>query len=471
VVNLLLEGDDLEALLLRAHREGGAQARIVRAAKVRRGGILGFFAREGFEVAVEIPKDHETETDSNIPPNGDSFDSTLDRSVHELATGASPAERLAARLMSGQPPPAAPTTLVKSGMTEPGLVDSDFALAQIVEMLANEPDSPAPMPPDRAHIEFTATEFPHVFVPQLNETARRADLFEVTEPFVAGDQSRTGAGNGPVGRHASSLTVTVVRPSTAAEVAQHAPAPVPSPVFSMGGGRNLLRRWRPGSRKDAEHWTHEAAGPETSDRLATDRAALQALGVPAAWTGQLGAGDRFASIVTMLERLPASRIPEDAAVIAVVGPPDVVELEAQRTTLDLPAGGRPRAVSLVPGGATRVDRRAALARNKRIRPVVISVPIEDYTDPDGTRTILSNIKAEAVIVVVDASRPLAEVSTWIGALEAVDAIALIGALDAEAPAAVLGLDVPVIRVDGIAVDPIGWAALLCAHLAAADAAR
>ncbi|MFN0284042.1 MAG: hypothetical protein ACKVZ6_19010, partial [Kineosporiaceae bacterium] len=53
--NLLLEGDDLEALLLRAASEGGANARILRAEKVRQGGFLGFFAREHFEVAVEIP--------------------------------------------------------------------------------------------------------------------------------------------------------------------------------------------------------------------------------------------------------------------------------------------------------------------------------------------------------------------------------------------------------------------------------
>ncbi|MDQ1294156.1 MAG: hypothetical protein QG608_2039, partial [Actinomycetota bacterium] len=54
--SLLLEGEDLEALLVRAHQEGGANARIVRAEKVRQGGFLGFFARERFEVAVEIPE-------------------------------------------------------------------------------------------------------------------------------------------------------------------------------------------------------------------------------------------------------------------------------------------------------------------------------------------------------------------------------------------------------------------------------
>ena len=209
---------------------------------------------------------------------------------------------------------------------------------------------------------------------------------------------------------------------------------------------------------------------EGFDQLAADRQALRGLGIPAAWTEHLHAGDRFGSIVAMLGQLPEPRIRDDAAVIAVVGPADVVELEAHRTALDLPASGRPRAVTLVPG-AVGVDRRAAIARSKRIRPVVISVPIDGYDDPTGTRKILTSIKAEAVIVVVDASRPLEEITSWIQALEQVDAIALDGALDVDSPAAVLGLDVPVIRVDGIAVDRIGWAALLCAQLAALDASR
>lgn len=55
--NLLLEGGDPEALLRQAYLEGGREARIVRAEKVRRGGVWGFFAREIFEVAVEIPED------------------------------------------------------------------------------------------------------------------------------------------------------------------------------------------------------------------------------------------------------------------------------------------------------------------------------------------------------------------------------------------------------------------------------
>ncbi len=51
---LLLEGQNLEALILRARKEYGPSARVVRAEKVRAGGFLGFFTREHFELTVEI---------------------------------------------------------------------------------------------------------------------------------------------------------------------------------------------------------------------------------------------------------------------------------------------------------------------------------------------------------------------------------------------------------------------------------
>jgi hypothetical protein len=51
---LLLEGPDIEGLLVRVREEHGPSARIVAADKVRVGGLGGFFAKERFEVAVEI---------------------------------------------------------------------------------------------------------------------------------------------------------------------------------------------------------------------------------------------------------------------------------------------------------------------------------------------------------------------------------------------------------------------------------
>lgn len=48
------DGDTLEAALARVAEECGPRARIAQAEKVRTGGVAGFFARERFEVLVEI---------------------------------------------------------------------------------------------------------------------------------------------------------------------------------------------------------------------------------------------------------------------------------------------------------------------------------------------------------------------------------------------------------------------------------
>lgn len=52
---LLLEGEDLPALMARVRAEMGPGARIVKAEKVRTGGVAGFFAREHYELTVEVP--------------------------------------------------------------------------------------------------------------------------------------------------------------------------------------------------------------------------------------------------------------------------------------------------------------------------------------------------------------------------------------------------------------------------------
>jgi len=53
---LLLEGTDLAALMAHVREELGAGAKVVRAERVRTGGLAGFFAREHFELTVEVPE-------------------------------------------------------------------------------------------------------------------------------------------------------------------------------------------------------------------------------------------------------------------------------------------------------------------------------------------------------------------------------------------------------------------------------
>jgi hypothetical protein len=201
--------------------------------------------------------------------------------------------------------------------------------------------------------------------------------------------------------------------------------------------------------------------------VAADRAVLEDVGVPAGWAARLVGGDRFTAVYHVLSRLPEPDIDPHAPVVAVVGSAVMAELEAHRTALDLPVGARPRAVVTVPAHGAE-ERRAAIAAARQIRPVVVAVETEGYADPADVGRTLSSIQADVVIAVVDALRPMGEAAEWLAHFERVDAVALDGALDVATPAAVMALDVPVVRIDGIPIDRFGWTALLCAHLVSRD---
>src|SRR5690554_2553854 len=51
---LHLDGPDLPALVAQVRDEYGPDARIVRAERVRTGGIAGFFASEHYELTIEV---------------------------------------------------------------------------------------------------------------------------------------------------------------------------------------------------------------------------------------------------------------------------------------------------------------------------------------------------------------------------------------------------------------------------------
>ncbi|NAZ77949.1 hypothetical protein GTQ99_21425, partial [Kineococcus sp. T13] len=53
-MHLLLEGPDLQELLAQVREEHGGAARVVRAERIRSGGVAGFFTKERYEVTVEV---------------------------------------------------------------------------------------------------------------------------------------------------------------------------------------------------------------------------------------------------------------------------------------------------------------------------------------------------------------------------------------------------------------------------------
>jgi hypothetical protein len=255
--------------------------------------------------------------------------------------------------------------------------------------------------------------------------------------------------------------VTPPRVTRAAHVAEAAATPAAAPETEKPD-----RPARPGR--------HVADLPVDRDqvdaRLVADRRALRGLGVPSGWTRRLRDGDRFGAVLRMLERLPAVDLDTNTAVVAVVGSPAVVRLEAGRTAVDLPVGHGPRPVAVV--GPDLVNTSpgdlARIAESARSRPVVVAIEAGLDADADAVRETLRQLGAGLVIAVVDAHEPVERTEAWIDGLGGVDALAIEGASQVATPAAVLRLELPVIRLDGIPVDRLGWAALLCARLADLD---
>jgi len=198
------------------------------------------------------------------------------------------------------------------------------------------------------------------------------------------------------------------------------------------------------------------------------------MGVPPAWTRLLRAGDRFAQVLRMLDRMATAEIDPEAGTVAVIGPEGIVQLEAHRTALDLASGSSPRPVAVLPvqdGGRRGQALAKALAKVGQLQDGVVALETDGYQWPDAAVEALNALNAEVVIAVVDAQQPIEATQAWLDAIGQIDAICVDGATETSAPAAALQLGLPVVRLDGIPVDRVTWAALLCAHLEAANPSR
>ena len=142
------DGDTLEAALARVAEECGPRARITQAEKVRTGGVAGFFARERFEVLVEVDV-HPTPD-----PDGAPAASTPEEpmSLLELADQVSDRERPPAAAQTGATAPL-PST---EGPTFHEVLRGVAAQAGLAPHVPAAPtacpgssaaDQPAPQPP------------------------------------------------------------------------------------------------------------------------------------------------------------------------------------------------------------------------------------------------------------------------------------------------------------------------------------
>jgi hypothetical protein len=429
---VLLEGPAIEPLLTQVRQEYGSAVRIISADKVRSGGLGGFFAKQHYELSVEVPDPAEVE-----PPAPDEPAQTLDQMLERAEAG----DRVAAG-------------------REAGIEDTDAAAERF------EPDTGAAFAEllaglDTAH--HIASSGPARPVPRPPAAPDKTDNPTV-RPFR------------PAATTGTPVNGTGTRPLP----------PVPSLAELMGGLGGTdpdTPRTSPPARSAAAAYglsPPPAAPLLTSVHNDPVINNLISVGMPEQMAAQITGGDTYAGVLGVLAARPAAPgIPDGPGEILVlagdlshavpVGKQLLAQIGADPSHLLL-AGASAAGTGL---HSSRVlhDPQAAAARAEKLRNadsawvVVLDAPIGD-TDPLWVNDVCDGLGATALWAVVDATRKTADTARHLRTLGEVEALVVHSVELTADPATVLGLDLPIFSLDGRPATPHAWAAMLCARIAA-----
>ena len=402
---LRFEGGELEELLERVRSEVGPEARIVAANRIRQGGVAGFFAREGYEVVVDL-----SESDARGGVRG-----ALTRRRSRSANAANAASAAAA-------------TVVTPGSTSVlDLVDevNDIEREQVIDL-----SEPAPTTSSTQGISTEGSDF----ATMLANLTRALDEEEASMPTIVND--------GPISPSAHYRRVTADPAIAPAAPAAHAPAP---PAAPAGMGTALV--------------------PQADERLRALGLPSE-LSPSVAVTGDLRTAlcQRLAQLPP-----PPVLPRTTGVMIAIVGIGTAPIALAQRLADELDIDpdhvllSTPEAMSDV----SHPEEAEAFRRScrRRAEPTVVACSIGPGRAQLGwAHRILDRLEPTITWAVVDASCKAEDVGHRITLLGGVDVIALTGIADTISPAAVLGLGIPVGRIGSNPATPAVWADLLMERL-------
>jgi hypothetical protein len=415
---LLLEGDDLEQLLTRVRAEYGPEAVLVRAERVRTGGLGGFFAREHFELTIEVPEHG---------PLG-----SLTRN---------------ARGVLGAAPRATTPTAHVSG------IDALLAAADAAELVREHPGELVPNRP--APVEPTPA------------TPAQPQLSTGGQTFASIlDSVRSMAGAIPM------------------EGVIPVPAPTPGRVGDLLSGVSSIPTEEPDpvvAPSGFEPMSAPAVDATSSSVVlrppGAGRAALLALGVPAALLAETGPGPvPLSDLLLALPRPPEPTMtPGD--VVVVVGDAATVMATARQmaTRLGLAENDVVLAGDLeaMPGHGRRLQTAAAARRYRERETAEDSVTVVAVgvgpvrVDQLRAAEVIEALQPDQSWAVVDARSKHGDCKRWLvttGRSRRFDALAVTGIFATEEPGTVLDLGVAVGWIDGLPATRVAWAAVLSRHL-------
>jgi hypothetical protein len=458
---VLLEGPAIEPLLAQVREEYGSGVRIVSADKVRSGGFGGFFAKQHYELSVEVPDStedrtnmaqHKTPTISPLP--GEEPAHTLE----QLLERAESHDRISSDEMSPYERPAlerAPHA--KQAAREAGIEDTEpTANAAFAELMAGL---------DVA--DQIATSAPYRPSPRARAIPVKSDDTPAVRPFrpatATGTPINSGGALPPVPSLAELMGGLGV--SEADTPAFEAAKPGPIPVRSAAEAYGLNSPAFP-------------ALPASHSEMVIRN--LVSVGMPEAMAKHVTGGDTYAGVLTALASRPAAPgIPDAGGEILVlagdviqalsIGKALLVQAGIDQTRLLL--GGPSAAGTGLHSSRVMHTPKEAAARAEKLQTsdsawiVVLDAPVGG-TDSVWVGEMCDAIGATAVWAVVDATRKTPDTARHLRTLGEVEALVVHGADLTADPATVLGLDLPIVSLDGRPATPHAWAAMLCARIAA-----
>jgi len=429
---LRFEGGELEELLERVRTEVGPEARIVAANRIRQGGVAGFFAKEGFEVVVDL-----ADSEGGEARNGGRGARGKRRSrANGAANGA---EATTARATPAATPrntarPAA-TAAATSIPTSPRVASSTASVLDLVEEV-NEIERDQVIDLSEAHGPTVSTEKSD-FGTMLANLTRELDEEEASMPTIT-------VNDGPVSPSAHYRRVT------------SDPNAVGAPAAPGPGG---------GSAPSMPLLPDPAATPQADPRLV-------ALGLPVDLAPSTAVtGDLRTALCQRLAQLPPPPVlpRTTGVVIAIVGIGTAPIALARRLADELDIDpehvllATPEAMSDV----SHPEEAEAFRRScrRRAEPTIVACSIGTGRAQLGwAHRILDRLEPTITWAVVDASCKAEDVGHRISLLGGVDVIAITGIADTISPAAVLSLGIPIGRIGSNPSTPAVWADLLMERL-------
>lgn len=512
---VLLEGPAIEPLLAQVRDEYGPSARIISADKVRIGGLGGFFARQKYELSIEVDDAPRAGGQPDAPRAGGQPDAPAGPNVPAPGLPERPSpvtpddeasrlRRAAADLIDAMAGPARPVP----GAPVDGLLAEAEAEDRIdgtrpaaVEAPATAVEVPATgslaapgLPTPRAGLVSTANPgFAEVLAGLRGGLAGEQAVLNghgFDKPTPNGDRPASAGG---------ATTPDIVVPVTPARMAGVVRAYRPTAVETGDGtadGPPVVRaRDRAGTARPPSHdarpvtAAEPVTAPEPVDAPERERASvaepagpcaagLAELGVPDVLTALATDPDAYRAARQALADLPAPPTPPDQPgdILVIAGDLELALPVARNVAavLHLPPSAIMLVGSSVAGtglpaarrisGPAEAERRARrLHRDDVPHIVVVDAPLA-RTDECWVRDICDALAATAVWAVVDATRKAGDVAAQLRAMGEVDALAVRRTGDTADPASPLGLGTPVAVLEDQPATAHVWSALLAERL-------